>query len=355
VDILKDIRTLDTEHDLEDAALKRLIETDDPEADQLLTDLARRTARSVFGNQIYTRGLIEFTNVCKNDCYYCGLRASNSTIERYRLSEEEIMSCCHEGLQLGFRTFVLQGGEDPQYSDDDICAIVSRIKKELPQCAVTLSIGEKSREAYQAYFDSGADRYLLRHETANAEHYARLHPGEMSLENRKRCLYDLRDIGYQVGCGIMVGSPWQTTENLIEDLRFMQDLQPHMIGIGPFIPCENTPFENREGGTLQATLRMLGVLRLMFPEVLLPATTALGTIDPTGREKGIMTGANVVMPNLSPPAVRKKYLLYDDKICTGEEAAECRHCLSGRMDMIGYELAVSRGDHPSRAREEQGA
>lgn len=313
----------------------------------LADEAARRAVavrKRVYGDQVYPRGLIEFTSYCKNDCLYCGLRRSNTRAERYRLSGEEILSCCDAGYALGFRTFVLQGGEDPWYTDDMICRLVGEIKSRWPDCAVTLSLGEKSRESYQAYFDAGADRYLLRHETADESHYRMLHPPEMSLENRKRCLYDLKEIGYQVGCGFMVGSPGQTERCLAEDLVFIRELQPHMVGIGPFIPHHDTPFRNEAAGTAELTLFLLSLIRLMLPRVLLPATTALGTIDPAGREKGILAGANVVMPNLSPSGVRGKYLLYDGKICTGDEAAECRRCLDLRMESIGYRLAVTRGD-----------
>ncbi len=313
----------------------------------LADEAARRAVavrKRVYGDQVYPRGLIEFTSYCKNDCLYCGLRRSNTRAERYRLSGEEILSCCDAGYALGFRTFVLQGGEDPWYTDDTICRLVGEIKSRWPDCAVTLSLGEKSRESYQAYFDAGADRYLLRHETADGSHYRTLHPPEMSLENRKRCLYDLKEIGYQVGCGFMVGSPGQTERCLAEDLVFIRELQPHMVGIGPFIPHHDTPFRNEAAGTAELTLFLLSLIRLMLPRVLLPATTALGTIDPAGREKGILAGANVVMPNLSPAGVRGKYLLYDGKICTGDEAAECRRCLDLRMESIGYRLAVTRGD-----------
>jgi len=308
--------------------------------------------RTVYGGSIterivYLRGLIEFTNICRNDCLYCGIRKSNKNADRYRLSREEILQCSRAGYELGFRTIVLQGGEDPYFTDDKICDIVSSIKKEHPDCAVTLSIGEKERDSYEAFYKAGADRYLLRHETANAEHYAKLHPKELSLDNRKRCLRDLKEIGYQIGCGIMVGSPYQTTENVIEDLYYMKDLAPHMIGIGPFIPHKDTPFANESAGTLEDTLHLLGIIRLMFPDVLLPATTALGTIHPQGREMGIKAGANVIMPNLSPNGVRGKYLLYDGKICTGDEAAECRSCMEQRMDKIGYKVVVSRGDNVS--------
>lgn len=315
------------------------------EDDSFLFERATAVRKSVYGNKVYMRGLIEFTNYCKNNCYYCGIRRGAKQAERYRLTKEEIISCCEKGYGLGFRTFVLQGGEDPFYTDDMICDIVSEIKADYPDCAVTLSIGEKSRESYERYFAAGADRYLLRHETADNEHYRKLHPTELSPENRKRCLRDLKDIGYQTGCGFMVGSPYQTAEQLAEDLLFINELQPHMVGIGPFIPHHDTPFADKAAGTLEMTLLMLGLVRLMLPNVLLPATTALGTIDPKGREKGILAGANVVMPNLSPQSVRKKYLLYDNKICTGDEAAECVECLKRRIASVGCEIPVDKGDY----------
>lgn len=319
---------------------------------QYLYGLARSEADRMYGRDIYLRGLIEFTNICRNNCMYCGLRRDNRSVRRYRLSKEEILECADRGYALNFRTIVLQGGEDLHYSDDDICEIVSGIKKLHPDCAVTLSIGEKSRESYEKYFRAGADRYLLRHETANAEHYGRLHPAELSVENRKKCLYTLKEIGYQVGAGFMVGSPYQTDECLADDFIFLLELQPEMIGIGPFIPHHDTPFRDMESGTLEDTLFFLALLRITFPEVLLPATTALGTIHPLGREMGVKAGANVVMPNLSPASVRKDYLLYDGKICTGDEAAECRHCMERRMAGIGYRVVISRGDHAGFSRKE---
>ncbi len=321
-----------------------VLTTEKKEEEAYLFAAAREVADKVYGKEIFLRGLIEFTNYCKNDCYYCGIRCGNSKADRYRLTEEEIFSCCDMGEKLGYRTFVLQGGEDPYFTDEKICNIVREIKKAHPDCAVTLSIGEKSKESYQAYFDAGTDRYLLRHETANEAHYKSLHPDTMSLAHRKQCLFDLKEIGYQVGCGIMVGSPNQTIDTLYEDILFMQKLQPHMIGIGPFIPHADTPFANENQGSVERTLRLLSLLRLLFPKVLLPATTALGTLDAMGREKGILAGANVLMPNLSPREVRDKYLLYDGKICTGEEAAECRNCLERRIKKIGYEVSKSRGD-----------
>lgn len=309
-------------------------------------ELARKRQKETFGNEVYTRGLIEISNYCKNDCIYCGIRRSNQNAERYRLSEEEILSCCESGYALGFRTFVLQGGEDGYYTDDLLEDLLHKIKAAYPDCAITLSLGERSRESYERLYAAGADRYLLRHETANEAHYGKLHPAEMSLKNRKQCLYTLKEIGYQVGCGIMVGSPYQTVDNLVEDLTFMKTLNPHMVGIGPFIPQKDTPFGEMEQGSLEMTLFLLAIIRLMLPKVLLPATTALGTIHSRGRELGILAGGNVVMPNLSPVKVRKKYALYDNKICTGEEAAECRGCLGNRMESIGYKLVVSRGDSP---------
>lgn len=324
--------------------LVRLLQTEDEEVAAYLKKQAREVAQQVYGKQVFIRGLIEFTNYCRNDCYYCGIRCSNQKVQRYRLTEEEILSCCDNGYTLGFRTFVLQGGEDARFTDEKICALIAAIKNRYPDCAVTLSIGEKKRESYQAYFDAGADRYLLRHETADEMHYKKLHPPSLSLSNRKRCLWDLKEIGFQTGCGFMVGSPGQTVRTLYEDLCFIRELQPEMVGIGPFIPQKDTPFGEKPAGTLEETLRLLAIIRLIHPHVLLPATTALGTIHPQGRELGILSGANVVMPNLSPIAVREKYKLYDNKICTGDEAAECRQHLQERMERIGYQLVTDRGD-----------
>lgn len=315
-----------------------------PELAAELAAQARAVRDSRYGNKVYTRGLIEFTNYCKNDCLYCGIRRGNAKANRYRLSEDEILECCEQGYELGFRTFVLQGGEDPYYSDERMVSIVSAIHAAYPECAITLSLGERSEESYRALFAAGAERYLLRHETADEDHYRSLHPTGMSLENRKRCLFVLREIGYQVGSGFMVGSPSQTPHCLAEDMEFLQELQPHMIGIGPFVPHKDTPFADKPQGSLELTLFMVSALRLAFPDALIPATTALGTIAPDGREQGIQAGANVVMPNLSPVAHRKDYSLYDNKICTGEEAAECRWCLHARMERIGHHIVEDRGD-----------
>lgn len=324
-----------------------LISNHNPELDQYLFDRAVAVRQKIYGNDVYIRGLIELTNYCKNDCYYCGIRRSNLEAERYRLNKDLVLSCCETGYELGFRTFVLQGGEDGYYTDERLCDMISTIKNQYPDCALTLSIGEKSRASYQAYYNAGADRYLLRHETANEAHYKKLHPDSMSLSVRKQCLSDLKEIGFQVGCGIMVGSPYQTVECLADDLLFIQDFKPEMVGIGPFIPHHATPFAHEAAGTLEMTCFMLGLVRLMLPNVLMPSTTALGTIHPQGRELGILAGANVVMPNLSPREVREKYLLYDNKICTGDEAAESRYSLQQKLEAIGYTIKIDRGDHKS--------
>lgn len=318
----------------------------DPDAIRLLREEAVRIQKKYFENKIYTRGLIEFTNYCRNDCYYCGIRRSNRNASRYRLTKEEILQCCENGYELGFRTFVLQGGEDPWFNDDRMVDIIRSVKQGYPDCAITLSIGEKSKESYQRFKDAGADRYLLRHETASEEHYRYLHPESLSLANRKQCLYTLKELGYQIGAGFMVGAPGQTLEYLAEDLVFLKDLNPHMVGIGPFIPHHDTKFAEEPAGSVDMTLFLLSVIRIMLPQVLLPATTALGTLDPRGREKGFQAGASVVMPNLSPVKNRKQYELYDNKICTGEEAAECRGCLARRVESVGYEIVTDRGDSP---------
>ncbi|MGN0162889.1 MAG: [FeFe] hydrogenase H-cluster radical SAM maturase HydE [Candidatus Ornithomonoglobus sp.] len=332
---------LRSKRDLTNEELAALIDTRDCDYLHKTADAVRRKR---YGAEVYTRGLIEFTNYCKNNCYYCGLRRDNTSLERYRLTKEQILQCADTGYELGFRTWVLQGGEDLYYSDEYICEIVSELKSAHPDCAVTLSIGERPTESYAAYRRAGADRYLLRHETADDTHYRALHPESMSLENRKRCLWDLKRLGYQVGSGFMVGSPKQTLENLIADLRFLQELEPDMIGIGPFLPHADTPFRDEEKGSLARCLNLIAILRLIFPYALIPATTALGTIHPLGREMGLKAGANVVMPNLSPKDVRELYKLYDNKICTGEEAAECRHCLDRRVENSGYRLVVDIGD-----------
>lgn len=307
---------------------------------------ARQRQNETFGNKVYLRGLIEFSNFCRCDCHYCGIRKSNAKVQRYHMSPEDILKCAEIGHQNGFRTFVLQSGEDLSYSDDDICRIVSSIREQFPDSAVTLSIGEKSKESYQKYFDAGAERYLLRHEAAEPTLYRKLHPKEQTLENRIRCLYDLKSIGYQVGAGMMLQAPGQSVDDLITDLYFLHELGPDMIGCGPFIPHKETMYRDEPAGSVEMTLQMLGILRLMFPEGLIPSTTALGTIDPLGREKGILAGGNVIMPNLSPKEVRKKYMLYDNKICIEDDAIQCAGCMHRRMESIGYRIVEERGDAP---------
>lgn len=311
-----------------------------------LADRAGAARDRVFGRRVFLRGLIEYTSFCKNDCLYCGLRRSNSEAERYCLSRDQILDRCRAGRALGFRTFVLQGGEDPGAHDQELSGTISAIRNEFPDCAITLSVGEKSREVYQAFFQAGADRFLLRHETANESHYRRLHPPSMSLAGRKRCLYDLKEIGFQVGAGFMVGSPWQTEENLAEDLEFLSELSPQMVGIGPFIPHPKTPLGKFPPGSPKLTLFILGLVRLMLPKVLLPATTALGTLDFGAREEALAFGANVLMPNLSPLEVRKKYEIYTGKIHQDEEAAEGVRRLKDRLKELGYEVPDVRGDSP---------
>lgn len=298
-----------------------------------------------YNTHVYIRGLIEISNYCKNDCYYCGIRRSNKNADRYRLTKEQIMECCSIGYALGFRTFVLQGGEDGQFTDDLVCDIIKSIKDHHPDCAVTLSLGEKPYSSYKTFYDAGADRYLLRHETACEEHYNKLHPSSMTLSNRKDCLFNLKEIGFQTGSGFMVGSPYQTIDNIIADLRFLQELQPEMIGIGPYITHKDTPFNNMPSGSLELTLKLIAILRMMFPKALIPATTALGTMVQGGREMGIQAGANVVMPNLSPVNTRKLYDIYDNKLCTDEEAAESLDKLKESMNKIGYEIVIDRGDY----------
>lgn len=339
------IDELASRHTLSPDGYEQLIERRTPEAAEHLAERAVAVRREIYGNTVFVRGLIEISNICKNDCLYCGIRASNHNVERYRLDPDTIVACARDGWEYGYRTIVLQGGEETTYySDDVLCDVIERIIKACPDTAVTVSMGERGRASFQRLYDAGATRYLLRHETANKEHYERLHPASMSFEHRMQCLRDLRDIGYQVGAGMMVGSPFQTTRHLVDDLVFIETFKPDMVGIGPFIPHHDTPFANEPAGTLELTLYLLSIIRLIYPRVLLPATTALGTIDPLGREKGVQAGANVVMPNLSPVAVRKQYELYDNKICTGDESAVCRGCLAHRMAKIGYEVVVDRGD-----------
>ena len=338
IDKLRQERTLTPEE------FRQLLTGCDAEILRYINKQAQEVALLHFGNKIYIRGLIEISNCCRNNCYYCGIRKGNPNIERYRLSRESILNCCKQGYELGFRTFVLQGGEDPALTDDQIEMTVARIRQEYPDCAITLSLGEKSREAYERFFRAGANRYLLRHETYNEPHYRQLHPAEMSVKQRLQCLADLKEIGYQTGTGIMVGSPGQTVEHIIEDLLFIEKLRPEMIGIGPFLPHHDTPFAGHPNGTVEQTILLLSIFRLMHPAALIPATTALATLIPDGRERGILAGANVVMPNLSPREERKKYELYNDKASLGAESAEGLAALQKQLNAIGYEISTERGD-----------
>ena len=337
---------------LSNAELESIISCKDASFQKQLTETAAEVRKRHYGTDVYVRGLIEFTNHCKNNCLYCGIRAGNRNVERYRLTREEILSCCEDGYQTGYRTFVLQGGEDPEYKPFDIACIVYAIKKKYPDCAVTLSVGEHPKETYRLWKDAGADRYLLRHETADACHYGMLHPENLNLASRIRCLYDLKALEYQVGCGFMVGSPFQTPAYLAKDLAFLKEFEPHMVGIGPFIPHKDTPFAKEAAGTLELTLTMVALTRLILPEALIPATTALGSIHPTGRELGILAGANVCMPNLSPEEVRDKYTLYNNKLHTGAESARALKELSSRMETIGYRVVTHRGDHITQQRKD---
>jgi len=338
------IELLHRQHHLEESQWVQLFATWTKEDLAYAMDLAREITVKQFGRKIYFRGIVEFSNICKNDCYYCGIRCGNKTISRYRLTPEDILCCCEEGYAAGFRTFVLQGGEDGWFTDDRMCGILRSIKARFPDCAVTLSLGERSRESYQKLYDAGADRYLLRHETADDAHYRMLHPENLSLANRLQCLRDLKDIGYQTGCGIMVGTPGQTPETLAKDMLFMQSFQPEMVGIGPFLPHKDTPFKDETAGSVDLTLFCLALCRILLPRVLLPSTTALGTAEDEGRKKGVLAGCNVIMPNLSPLEVRKKYMLYDNKAGTGLTAAEGIAILRRQMEEIGYEVIVGRGD-----------
>ena len=324
--------------------LVELMSSRDEQSDSYLFAQAVQVRQQLYGQDVYIRGLIEFTNYCRNNCYYCGIRRDNAAVQRYRLSPEEIFACCRQGYDLGMRSFVLQGGEDAYNSDRYLTAVISQIKQSYPDCAVTLSIGERSKDSYQALFDAGADRYLLRHETADQAHYASLHPAAMSWAHRRQCIAQLKEIGYQVGCGFMVGSPGQTLAHLAEDLLYIRSLEPHMVGIGPFIPHQETPFAHQPAGSVGLTIFLLAVIRLLLPDVLLPATTALGTLCANGRERGLLAGANVVMPNISPAYAKDNYLLYDHKLNSGSESAEGYCELLRSIEAIGYHAVSARGD-----------
>ncbi len=346
LDFSEIIHKLQIEHNATSVELLALLQCEDPEILETLRQAAQKQAQQIFGKDVFLRGLIEFSNFCKNDCLYCGIRRSNKNACRYRLTPEEILECCATGYGLGLRTFVLQGGEDFGYDDKCLAEVVASIKKLYPNCAVTLSAGERSPEVYKMWYEAGADRYLLRHETANPDHYERLHPAELSLAPRLECLRNLKSIGYQVGTGFMVGSPFQKLENLVEDLLFLKKFNPHMVGIGPFIPHKDTPLGTYPAGSAQLTLKLLSIIRLLLPQANLPATTALNTLLPNGHQQGILAGANVIMPNLSPQSVRDKYNLYDNKKHSGSEAAEGIALLQKQLTEIGYKVAISRGDYP---------
>jgi len=348
-DIRSIVDSIRSSQDITPAQLEAVLATGDRDGVEYLRSSAREVAQEIYGNKVFLRGLIEFSSHCRNDCRYCGIRRSNTVLRRYRLDRDTILQCCRMGYGCGLRTFVLQSGEDPYFNDERMCGLIAEIRAGFPDCAITLSIGERSRESYRLMYEAGADRYLLRHETADRAHYARLHPEEMSFDNRMRCLRDLKEIGYQVGCGFMVGSPGQTAATLFEDLQFIRSFRPHMCGIGPFVATAHTPFAEEPDGSVQTTLRLLSLIRLIHPRVLLPATTALGTLNPLGREQGILSGANVVMPNLSPVESRKLYNIYDNKICLGDDIAHCRSCLQGRIRSVGYEVVEERGDYRAEA------
>ena len=323
------------------------LEGSNTKALDLIEETARKRTLEVFGNKIYIRGLLEFTNYCKQNCLYCGLRHDNKHVTRYRLSENDIYSAATENYKLGFRTFVLQGGEDPYYTPFKIAEIVKHLKEILPDCAVTLSVGELSDSDYLMLFKAGADRFLLRHETADEEHFKTLHPPAQTFKNRLHCLQTLKEIGYQAGAGFMVGSPNQTPTTLAKDLYFLQNFNPAMVGVGPFIPQHDSPLRNFAPGTVDQTVYLLSIIRLLLPKTLLPATTALATLDPEkGRKRGILAGANVVMPNISPPKNRENYALYDNKLASNNESSAGLKDLQVELNSIGYEYIISRGDYP---------
>ena len=337
------IDKLEKNNDLTDEEFKALILTEDEEAIEYLHERARTVRESVYGKDVYLRGLIEFTNYCKNDCLYCGIRRSNKNADRYRLSKEEILSCAETGYKLGFRTFVLQGGEDAFFSDEVLEDIIKELKKRYPECAVTLSVGERERESYQRLFDAGADRYLLRHETADKAHYESIHPAELSFDHRMKCLRDLKEIGYQVGCGFMVGSPNQTPDTLLKDIKFIRDFKPEMVGIGPFIPHPDTPLKDADKGSFELALKVMALTRLNLPDINIPATTAMETLNPQGRIIALQSGANVVMPNVTNTKYRPKYEIYPGKICISDDATKCRNCIEAKIHSIKRTISKDYG------------
>lgn len=345
MDVINIIEKLYKTNDASKEELLYLLDNIDENSKELLIKRANETRKKYYENKVYMRGLIELTSFCKKDCLYCGLRRHNKNADRYRLTLDEILECVRKGDKLGYKTFVLQGGEDEYFTDDKMVEIIKAIKSEFPDNAITLSLGERSYDSYKRMYDAGSDRYLLRHESASKELYESIHPGE-PFEKRRNCLKNLKDIGYQSGAGFMVGIPGQTNEDLVNDLRFVKEFEPAMCGIGPFIPHKDTPLRNYEHGSLEKTVICLAIVRLLLPKVLLPATTALSSIDPKGREEGLKAGGNVIMPNLSPMSVRKKYSLYDNKAYILDEDAEYRTMIEQKINEAGYEVEVSRGDNP---------
>ena len=340
------IERLASEHTLDASTMVLLLHcaAHDTATLTLLRDTAVRTAQEQFGLGIYIRGLIELSSHCHRDCLYCGLRRSNSTAERYRLTQEEVLACCEEGYRLGFRTFVLQAGEDATHTDDWLEALIAEIRSRYPEAAITLSLGERSEASYLRLRQAGADRYLLRHEAANEKLYTSLHPHGRGLQHRLACAEALQRAGYQVGLGMMIGVKGQTIGHIVEDLKLMERMRPEMVGIGPFIPHPSTPLGSEPAGALGLTLATLAIARLLLPQALIPSTTALATLTPTGRLEGILSGANVVMPNLSPSDVRAKYAIYENKASWGAEAAEGLAALEAELSSIGYHIDYTRGD-----------
>ena len=327
--------------------LEAILVNHDTHLEHTLQMRAKTVTEQYFGQKVYLRGVIEISNYCRNNCYYCGIRSANRCITRYRLSAEEVEDACKRGYEIGFRTFVLQGGEDLYWRGEHLISTVRRIHSNYPDCAITLSLGEMEYEEYKALFDAGATRYLLRHETYDKVHYEQLHPNTMDRAHRLQAILDLKNIGYQVGTGIMVGSPGQTTAHLAKDLDFIRRLQPEMIGVGPFIPHKDTPLGSAPAGNLLMTLRFIALCRILNPRALIPATTAVASLHPRGRLEAICHGCNVVMPNLSPPIHRADYALYNNKAYLGAEAAEGTRLLQAQLNTIGYEIDWGRGDAPT--------
>lgn len=332
---------------MESEQYRALLTMRDPQDVEYLMSQAREVAQLKFGKHVFLRGLIELSNVCRNDCLYCGIRRSNHQVARYTLTREQVLACCEQGYEIGFRTFVLQGGEWGEEQSKWIADLIAEIRQHWPDCAITLSLGEHPKETYALWREAGADRYLLRHETHNSRLYGLLHPKGMTIGNRLQCLDWLKQLGFQVGAGIMVGSPFQSLKTIVEDIQYLIEFQPHMIGIGPFIPHHDTPLRRFPAGSVEMTARLYAIMRLALPQALIPSTTAMASLSPNGRLRGILSGANVVMPNLSPEDNRKQYSLYDNKASLGAESAQGIRALADELATIGYSIDWSRGDSPS--------